>query len=115
MARGAISAKRPLRRPLDAGLADELVVLTVRANPEPMDAALHGQAESAVVKADADADELTDRLEMERRMGWLGAQQGVIPPRERLYIRGQRLVALLEPLRRCVPQSSRWSPCSKSA
>ena len=55
-------------------LADEPVILAMRADLKPMDTACHGEAEGAVVVADSDAVKSTmcNRLEMQRWMTLIG-------------------------------------------
>lgn len=57
------------------GLADELVVLAVCTDPEPMDTTRHWNTESAVVQAHANAVQFAigHRLELERPVRWIGS------------------------------------------
>ena len=47
-------------------LADNLVVLRMRTDPEPFDAAWHVMREGSVSLADTDRPHITDALEMKR-------------------------------------------------
>ena len=55
------------------GLADKLVVLAVRADPEPMNAARDRKAKGAIVKADAHAVEAAAPRTLNARDGCAGS------------------------------------------
>ena len=82
------------------GLGDKLVVLAVRANPEPMNAIRDRDSERAVVEADADALEATiaHRLERQSRVRWISLKLGKAFVSQRLYFNGQGIERLPEPL-----------------
>lgn len=69
-------------------LAEELVVLRMRADPEPVDAARNRNAERSIVETDTNAMEppVPDRLEVQRRMVRIGAQLRIATPRQGLNI-----------------------------
>jgi len=94
------------------GLADELVVLTVGADPEPMDPARNRQPECSVVEADSNTVEtpVSDDLELQGPVRWVRLQQCVAPVGEGLNVCGKRFKALPEPLGSGVLQSSRTGP-----
>lgn len=93
-------------------LADEFVVLGMRADPEPVHSSLHGNAESTVVESHTDAMELSaaNGLELQRRMRRVGSQQSVVSTREKLDLSWQCFKALPKPLRGRVLQGSRREP-----
>ena len=76
----AVEPRRPTEAPAlaaqhvaaggsNGGLADELVVVGMRSNPEPHDAPVRTiDAENAIVKSDSAGPEAADLLEVERRM-----------------------------------------------
>ena len=99
------------------GLANDLVVLTMRADPEPMDSARNGQPDRSVVEANSNAVETpaTYSLEVQGPMRWVGLQQRKAPMREGLDFCGKRFKTLPEPLGSCVLQSSRTEPARQSA
>ena len=82
------------------GLGDKLVVLAVRANPEPMNAIRDRDAEGAVVETDAHALEATiaHGLERQRRMRWINLQLSKALVGQRLHFNGQGIKRLPEPL-----------------
>ena len=60
-------------------LADELVVVGMRTDPEPHQAAVWTvDAENAVVESDSARPEAADPLEVERRMMWVGLQESIL-------------------------------------
>ena len=71
-------------------LADEFVVLAMRANPEPMDAVWYREPECPVVEANSDAVILavSNRLEVQRWVRRIGLDLSVVPVREGLNVRG---------------------------
>lgn len=73
-----------------AGLADEFVVLAMRADPEPMDAARYRQSEHPVIQANSGAviPAASYRLEMQRRMRRVSFELSVVPTREGLDFSG---------------------------
>ena len=60
-------------------LADEFVVLAMRADPEPVDAALNGQTERAVVETDSGTVEaaVAYGLEMQRWVRGIGLELSI--------------------------------------
>jgi hypothetical protein len=74
----------------NVGLADEFVVLAMRADPEPMNATRYRQPESPEIKANSDAVILavSDSLEMQRRMRRVGFELSVVSTRETLDVSG---------------------------
>lgn len=66
----------PRWRPVGSskGLADPLVVLRVRSNPEPHDAVRRLGTHRAIMDADARRAKATDLLEVERRMPRIALQ-----------------------------------------
>lgn len=80
-------------------LADELVILTMRADPKPMYAAWHGDAECAVVETDSDAMKSTicNSLEMQRWMTWIGLKLREISVRYGLNFNWQCIEAVPKP------------------
>ena len=81
-------------------LADKLVVLVVRADPEPVNAARHWDAERGVVETDTNTLEATigHGLERHRRMRWISLQLGKALVRQRLHFNGQSVERLPVPL-----------------
>ena len=82
------------------GLADQLVVLAMCADPEPMNTVGHRGSECSVVQADSDAvvAPIADRLEVQRRMRRIRPELCVATVGECLNIGRQRLQALPEAL-----------------
>ena len=82
------------------GLGDKLVVLAVRANPQPMNAICDWDAEGAVVETDAHALEATMAygLECQRRMRSIRLQLSKALVGQRLHFNGQGIKRLPEPL-----------------
>ena len=72
----------------------------MRADPKPMYPVWHGEAECAVVKADADAmkSTISNSLEMQRWMIWIGLELRKIPVRYRLNFSGQIVKGVPKPL-----------------
>jgi len=63
----------------DGESADEIVVLGMRTDPEPHDAGVRTvDAENAIVESDSARPEAPHPLELERRMTWIGLQDGVL-------------------------------------
>src|SRR5439155_26721250 len=62
----------------DAFSADDLVVVGVRSDPEPVNSLRHVVAERAVVIAHAHRPQFSDALEVERGMARVGLQQLVV-------------------------------------
>jgi hypothetical protein len=93
-------------------LADEFVVLGMRADPKPVHSFLHWNAESAVVESDTNAVESrpANSLELQRRMRRIGAQESVVSTRESLDFSGQCIEALPKALRSRGLQGSRREP-----
>jgi len=81
-------------------LADELVIFAVRADPEPMYAALHGETKRTVIEADSDAVKSTicNSLELQRWMGRIVFDLRKISVRYCLNFDGQCVEALPKPL-----------------
>ena len=59
-------------------LADEPVVFSVRADPEPLNSAVHIVSEDSVVSADASRPERADAFEMKRWMARIHLEQLVV-------------------------------------
>ena len=76
--------------PSTVGLADEFVVLAMRADSEPMDAARYRQPERPVIKANSDAVILAASysLEMQRWVRRISFELKVVPTREGLNVSG---------------------------
>jgi len=70
------------------GLADDLVVLAMGPDPEPMDAAGNRQTKCSVVKANTDTMKLAvaDGLEVKRRMGRIDLELGIVAPSQSLNL-----------------------------
>ena len=81
-------------------LADELVILAMRADPKPMYAAWHGETKCAVVEADSDTMKptISNGLEMQRWMTWIDLKLCEISMRYGLNFSGQSVKALPKPL-----------------
>ena len=94
------------------GLANDLVVLAMRADPEPMNSARNRQPERSVVETNSNTVEapVTHSLELQGPVRWIGLQQRIAPARESLDFCGKRFKALPEPLGSRVLQSSRTEP-----
>ncbi len=77
-------------------LTDELVIRTMRTDPEPMYPAWHGEAQRPVVEADSDAMKpaVSNGLEMQRRMIGIDFDLREIPVRVGLNFGGQSVKAL---------------------
>jgi len=93
-------------------LADKLVIVGVRADPEPVHTTLHRNAERTVIKPNPHAMKapVPDRLEVKRRVRRLSFEQCVVLARKNLNFRRQCVKASPEPRGRGVLQSSRaWS------
>jgi len=80
-------------------LAYKFVVLSMRADPEPMHAALDSSAQCAMVKANTNAVKATAcyRLKVKRRMRGIGLEQLEVLACERLNFRRQGVKALPKP------------------
>jgi len=72
------------------GLADEFVVLAMRADPEPMDASRNRQTECPVVETDSDTVEaaVAYGLEMQRWVRWISLELSIALVGEGLNARG---------------------------
>ena len=72
-------------------LADELVIIAMRTDPEPMYAACHREAKCAVVETDSNTMKSTicDGLEMQRWMNWICLELREISVRYGLNFNGQ--------------------------
>ena len=94
------------------GLANDLVVLTVGADPEPMNSARNRQPECSVVEANSNTIKapVPYSLELQRPMRRGGFEKRIASVRQCLNVCGKRFKALPEPLRRSVLQSSRTEP-----
>ena len=77
------------------GLANELVVLAVGADPEPMDSSRHWEAECSIVQTNPHAVKTTIAygLELQRRVRGIGLQLCVAFVRKSLNICGERFQA----------------------
>ena len=82
------------------GLADELVVLAMRANPEPVHTIWHRKAERSVVQTNSNTVKaaVADGLEVQRWMRRIDLQLSVASAGKGLNICGQRFEALPEAL-----------------
>ena len=88
-------------------LADELVVIGMRTDPEPHEAAVWTvDAKNAVVESDSARPEAADPLEVERRMMWAGFQESVLLVGQALNCKRERAIARPEPGGREVLQIS---------
>ena len=76
--------------------ADELVVLAMRTDPDPMDAVCYRGPECPVVKANPDAAILAvpNRLEVQRRVRRIGLELSVVPVCEGMNVREQGVETL---------------------
>ena len=86
-------------RQLQRTLADQCIVLRVRADPEPEYPVFHVDAERSMVQADADRPEPPDALQSQRGVIGIRLQELVRPVREPLDGLGERLVGAPEPRR----------------
>ena len=82
------------------GPANDLVVLAMCSDPEPMDATGYRKTECSVVEANTHTVELAvaDRFEVQRWVQWIGCELSVVPMGERLNLGGQCFKALPETL-----------------
>jgi hypothetical protein len=88
-------------------LADELVVVGMRTDPEPHDAALRTvDAENAVVESHSARPEAADPLEVKRRMMCVGLQESILLVGQALNCRREGALARPEPGSREVLQIS---------
>jgi len=85
---------------LKEGLANDLVVLAMCSDPEPMDATNDRETKRSVVETNTHTVELAvaDRLEVQRWVQWIGFELSEIPMGKRLNLGGQCLKALPETL-----------------
>jgi hypothetical protein len=60
------------------GLADELVVVSMRANPDPVNPMLDVQAQGSIILANPNGPQFTNSLEVKRGMTGISLQQGEI-------------------------------------
>ena len=81
-----------LGRPM---LGQQLVILGVIANPEPLNSISDWNAKRSVVNADSDTAVLavTHRLEMQRSMRRVMTEKSIVPARKLLYVNGQGVEA----------------------
>lgn len=81
-------------------LANELVILTMRADPKPMHPAGHRQAKCAVVETNSNAvkSTISHSFEMQRRMTWISLELREIPVGYGLNLQRQSVKALPKPL-----------------
>ena len=94
------------------GLADDLVVLAMRADPEPMDSARNRLSECPVVEANPNAIKApaTYCLELQRPVRCVGLEERIASMCKALNVCGKRFKAFPEPLGCRVLQSSRTEP-----
>ena len=80
---------------LGAWLGQQLVILGVIANPEPLNTIRDRDTKCPVVNADSDTAvaAATHGLEMQRPMRRDLPEEGVVPARKLLYVRGQGVEA----------------------
>ena len=81
-------------------LYQKVVVVRVRTDPDPKQLVCGLDRKCAIVQADARRPELTDLLEVQRRMARIAAEQFVTTVSELLYFCGQCSIAIPE-MRRC--------------
>jgi hypothetical protein len=81
-------------------LADELVILAMRADPKPMYAAWHREAKCAVIETDSNAMKsiICNSLEIQRWMTWICLELREISVRHGLNFNGQCVETLPKPL-----------------
>lgn len=96
-------------------LADNLVVLRMRTDPEPLDAAWHIMREGPVSLADTDGPHITDALEMKRWMPRVGLEQFEVLVGGRANFWRKRVIESPKMRRRLVLQSGRLLPALCSA
>ena len=95
---------------MNTGLgADEAVVLSMGADPEPVNARLTGQTECPVMEPYSCAVQLAtaQQLELERRVRWVVLEELEVLVRHGASIGGERFVAAPEPRRGCVIHNAR--------
>jgi hypothetical protein len=80
---------------------NQTVVLGVGADPEPMDATVHAQAQCSMVQADSRTSKLSaaNRLELERGMTRVPFQKFEVLVRKSAQLQGQRCMAAPKPCR----------------
>ena len=94
------------------GLADDLVVLAMRADPEPMDSSRNRTPERSVVQANTNAMKapVTYCLELQCLVQRISLEERIASMCKALNVCGKRFKALPESLGRGVLQSSRTEP-----
>jgi len=91
----------------NGGLADELVVVGMRPDPEPHDAPVRTvDGENAIVKSDSARPEAADLLEVERRVTGVGLQDNKLLVGKALNGRRERAVGCPKTMSREVLQIS---------
>jgi alanine racemase len=80
---------------------NQTVVLGVSADPEPMDATIHAQAQCSMMQADSRTSKLSaaNRLELDRGMTRVPFQKFEVLIRKSAHLQGQRCIATPKPCR----------------
>lgn len=80
---------------------NQTVVLGVSADPEPMDATVHAQAQCSMMQADSRTSKLSaaNRLELDRGMTRVSFQKFEVLIRKSAHLQGQRCIATPKPCR----------------
>lgn len=92
--------------------AEELVVLGMGADPEPVHTARNGHTERAIAEVEANAVEaaVPDELQVKGRMRWVRSELSVALAKKFLHVGRLRLQALPNAPRGRVSQGSRADP-----
>src|SRR6266496_1277082 len=90
--------------------ADRLVVVSMGADPKPVDDFRHVMPQGTIMLADPDRPDLVNALEAQRRVSGVALQQGKILVRDRTDILRQRVVQRPEARRRGMLQMLRDLP-----
>ena len=100
-----------------ASSADEVVILSMCSNPEPLYSFWNRDAQCTIVKTHANTVELAvmDWLKMQGRMTHVTLEDCVVTASQILDVCGQLMECLPEPARRKVPQISVALPALYSA
>jgi hypothetical protein len=101
-------------------LGNHIIILGMRAYPEPEDPIVHIDAQRAVMQADTHGAISTDMLEVQGRMSGIGLQQIEALIRELLDVLRQSVIAAPKAWRCVVRQRgrdrpARWSASASSA
>lgn len=91
-------------------LPNDLVVVSMGADPHPVDPLWDIRAKGSIVMTDTDGPKVTDPLEMERRVARIRFEKNEILVRKRPDFNRQRLVQRPEPGRCQMLQISRAFP-----